>query len=574
MELIESTNRGFAVELGGDRSAWNGDRVMRLPYTVNYPSRSKRDCGWGPVMSRVALEDDGVCYQPHVLHSRYGNVAPPPSEKGRDRLNLSGDIPQLTPDDLNLSEFSQIRSAAENPPGGDQSGDGVAIARLMKNAGYSWRQAAGILLNPQNPVSAHFMRQRDVRRAVLRVIELVYSDDAIPSEDTKAAIDLIDPADWAAQITPSREWAVQGIVPWLQSTYLTGQGAVGKSLIAQQLATCISVGLPFLGLETRQSPAIYVTCEDDADELHRRQKAICEALQISLIELSGRLHLLSLAGEIANEMATFTPEGKMIVEKAYGQIEAKALEVGARFIVLDNIAHIFAGNENIRAQVAAFTSLMNRLAQKIGGSVLFLGHPNKAGQEYSGSTAWENQVRSRLYMGFVHDAEGGIPDINARIITNSKANYGPARSQLSFRWHDWAFVREDDLPKDQRAEIAAAIIVAGENAAFLDCLRERERQGEGRQVGPSPGPNYAPKQFEGMAQAKGFRKAALKRAMDRLFSIGRIETHTYRNTAKSRDVTAIREILEHPEPSPEPFPNTIPDQALRSPEAARAHTHI
>src|SRR3546814_20697914 len=48
--------------------------------------------------------------------------------------------------------------------------------------------------------------------------------------------------------------------------------------------------------------------------------------------------------------------------------------------------------------LASFVSLMNRLAMKVDGSVLLIGHPNKAGDSFSGSTAWENQVRSRLFM--------------------------------------------------------------------------------------------------------------------------------------------------------------------------------
>src|SRR3546814_19737218 len=63
-----------------------------------------------------------------------------------------------------------------------------------------------------------------------------------------------------------------------QATYLTGPGSAGKSLLGQQLATCHALGRPFLGVDTRGGPALYITCEDDKDELHRRQAAICRAL--------------------------------------------------------------------------------------------------------------------------------------------------------------------------------------------------------------------------------------------------------------------------------------------------------
>src|SRR3546814_16077615 len=107
---------------------------------------------------------------------------------------------------------------------------------------------------------------------------------------------LLNPADWQEKDVPSREWAWADYIPHRQATYLTGPGSAGKSLLSQQLCTCIALGLPFMGKDTRQAVAIYVTCEDDADELHRRQKAICDALCVPLSALSGKLHIVRLTG--------------------------------------------------------------------------------------------------------------------------------------------------------------------------------------------------------------------------------------------------------------------------------------
>ena len=372
---------------------------------------------------------------------------------------------------------------------------------------------------------------------------------------------LLDLGAWESMDTPAREWVLTDWIPARQATYLTGPGSAGKSLVAQQLCTCIALGLPFLGVETRQAVAIYVTCEDDADELHRRQKAICEALGVPLSALVGKLHLVSLAGAIGNELATFDPNGRMIVADAFRTVRETAIATGAGFVTLDNVAHLFAGNENIRNQVAAFCGLLNQLAHAMDdGAVLFLGHPNKAGADYSGSTAWENQVRSRLFMETPKDADGVALDPDARVLSRGKANYARNGETLAFRWHRWAFIREDELPQDQRAALAATIASNGENEAFIKCLRERAAQGEGRGVGPSPGSNYAPAQFEGMAQSRGLKKDALRRAMDRLFTIGRIETYEHRNTEKGRTVTLIREVQSTPERSPERFPTTVPER--------------
>lgn len=366
---------------------------------------------------------------------------------------------------------------------------------------------------------------------------------------------LLDPAAWEGEPTPPREWALAEWIPARQATYLTGPGSAGKSLLAQQLCTCIAAGLPFMGVETRRATAIYVTCEDDADELHRRQKAICEALGVPLSGLAGRLHLVSLAGAIGNELATFDPSGRMILADAYRTLRETALATGAGFVALDNVAHLFAGNENIRNQVAAFCGLLNQLAQETGGAVLFLGHPNKAGDSFSGSTAWENQVRSRLFMETPKSDEGAMLDADARVLSRGKANYARTGETLAFRWHRWAFVREADLPPNYAQEIAVNVQTNGENEIFLACLAERNRQR--RPVSEKRSPTYAPTEFAKMPECRGIGKARLEAAMDRLFRIGRIERAVlWRDSEKGRDVAGLRETP--PNGAPERSHNTIP----------------
>ncbi len=332
---------------------------------------------------------------------------------------------------------------------------------------------------------------------------------------------LLDPSAWAGVTPPSREWALRDWIPARQATYLTGAGSTGKSLTAQQLCTCIAAGRPFMGVETQQAVAIYVTCEDDADELHRRQAAICEALRIDSRELSGKLHLVSLAGAIGNELATFDPDGRMKLSEAYATLRNTVLAIGAGFIALDNVAHLFAGNENIRNQVAGFCSALNGLAADADAAVLFLGHPNKAGDSFSGSTAWENQVRSRLFLEVPRAPDGGVLDRDARVLSRGKANYAANGETLAFRWHQWAFVRDEDMGDDWTREMASAAAAGHDNALFLACLDERNRQQRG--VSERASKTFAPIVFAAMPESKGIGKARLEAAMDRPFRLGEIE---------------------------------------------------
>jgi len=349
-------------------------------------------------------------------------------------------------------------------------------------------------------------------------------------------IALIDPATWEGIEPPAREWIWDGRIPLGQATYLTGPGSAGKSLLSQQLATSVALGRPMLGIDTQEVTSIYLTCEDDVAELHRRQAAICESMGVSLRSLSGRLHLASLAGGIGNEMATFDAEGRMTVTEAYERVEAAALATGATFIILDNVAHLFAGNENIRNQAAAFVGLMNKLAVTIGGSVLFLGHPNKAGQEYSGSTAWENQVRSRLFLDWGEvDEETRLPvDPDARVLRTGKANYGRKGNAIELRWHNGAFVTDDDLEADESREIADST----DDRIFMRCLDLRVKQQ--RAVSESKSSRtYAPKTFAGMPEGKAIGVRRLEAAMERLFSEDTIERGVIGRT-NGKDLIGLR----------------------------------
>lgn len=360
----------------------------------------------------------------------------------------------------------------------------------------------------------------------------------------------IDVADWQGMPVAPRRWLLDGWLPLGEAALLTGAGAMGKSLIAQQLATCIAAGRSFMGVEVEQCTSIYITCEDSDDdpnnELLRRQSSICESMGIRLDSLRGRLMVRSWKRCGMNELCAPDEHGTLQPTQRFVELRATALAMGVRFIVLDNASHMLGGDENKKRDVAAFAGMLNGLAEEIGGVVLLLHHPNKAGvldggdtsgNQFGGSVGWENHVRSRMFLSAI---EG---DDDARQMTNPKANYGPRNGgRLTFRWHNGAFVNDEDIPEDQRAELARNVTASAENAAFLACLKARADQGEDRGVGPNPGPNYAPTQFEKMPLAKGYNRTALAKAMERLFAIKAIETYTYENKAKGRSATLIREV--------------------------------
>lgn len=342
--------------------------------------------------------------------------------------------------------------------------------------------------------------------------------DVDPGEASEAiAAAAIATLDWAAlaKVKPApKAFVIPLLAPAGEVTLFTGAGSAGKSLLAQQLATALAVGVPTLRLDMGQAPAIYLTCEDDEGQLHWRQTHICKALGVPMANLAGKLEVASLRGALDNALGVAGPDGEFILSASYHRIAALIRRTGAKLVALDNVAHLFPGNENDRGEVTRFVNALNRLAGESGAAIILLGHPNKSGDDYSGSTAWLNAVRSQFVIE--HDLQSDM-----RTVTVGKANYARKGERLRFAWVDWAFVLEDDLPPDTARKLADTAKAHAGNDAFLRCLALCTAQR--RNVSHKPGSNYAPKIFAGMPEAKGMKKADFEAAMERLLSLKAIE---------------------------------------------------
>jgi KaiC/GvpD/RAD55 family RecA-like ATPase len=323
---------------------------------------------------------------------------------------------------------------------------------------------------------------------------------------------------------PPRDWVLEGLIPEGEITLFTGPGGAGKSLLAQQLATCVAAEIPFLGKKTGRledcgNAVLYVTAEDDETELDRRQRAINAA--VGAPDLDERLYLSSIRGRQGNELATFDRDGTLEKGDTFKLLSRSIIATGAQFVILDNVAHLFAGNENDRGQVTRFVNLLYSLVRTYGVTILLIGHPNKSGDNYSGSTAWLNAVRSQIHLDRIEDEHGNCLDPDARVLTLAKANYSRLGQRLEFRWHNFAFWRDEDLPRDMQAEIAQAARANGENAAFLRCLAAATARKKA--ISENPGANYFGSVFPKMPEGKGYGKDAFDRAFHRLLAIGEIE---------------------------------------------------
>ncbi|TVQ52094.1 MAG: ATPase, partial [Rhodobacteraceae bacterium] len=259
---------------------------------------------------------------------------------------------------------------------------------------------------------------------------------------------------------PPREWLAEDLIPSRTVTLLSGDGGVGKSLLALQLAVAVATGGAWIGRAVREGPAMVLSAEDDVDELHRRLDAILRADDLDFAA-AGDLTLRSLAGEDALLAALDRKSNMLAPTPLLAELDARLGEERPAVLILDTLADYFGGVENDRAQARAFIGILRGLAIAHGCAVVVLAHPSVAGMAsgsgLSGSTAWNASVRSRLYLDRLKDADGFEADAEARVLRTVKSNYARSGGEIALTWRGGVFVADpSETGLDRRAGGAKA----------------------------------------------------------------------------------------------------------------------
>jgi len=249
-----------------------------------------------------------------------------------------------------------------------------------------------------------------------------------------AALDGLEP--------PPFNWLLDHWLSW-HPTLLAGRGGIGKSLLVQQLGTALACGLPTWCAAVDPVSVLYFACEDDHDQLWRREAAICKQIGIGLSALKD-FHVDARYG-MENTLLT-TEFGRPMWTP---QLELLREQVGdwrADILILDNLGHTFGANENVRHDVTLFLNGIAGLVTDRPFCPILLGHPSKApNSEYSGSTAWENAVRMRWYLDDklpdAHADPEATPDPDYRVLAKRKTNY-TRMDYVQFRFNEGVLVPE------------------------------------------------------------------------------------------------------------------------------------
>jgi len=363
-----------------------------------------------------------------------------------------------------------------------------------------------------------------------------------PNDEPKADFKLfrIKASNWAGQERPPREFLDQRkFIPIRYVTILAGQGAIGKTLLALQLALACSTSTQWLGGWVKAGKVLIYSAEEPLRELHIRIDEICEAEQLSLDQLDG-LEIINLSNAINASLITNHPKSGLIQTGYYDALDDAVKEVRPVVVIVDNRSMVVDADENSRVVASFFIRAMGLIADRYGCAVLVLAHPSLSGLAQgtgtSGSTGWMNAARSFLYMrrpkedggrtGSYRGDDPGVPEMGdhgaddgVRELVNNKANYTRMDTKVNVKWEFYRFVCIDpplDQPKDTIGKESKA------ERVFMKLLHAYTKAG--REVSVSnASQNYAPKLFDRSRERENLNFRWFERAMESLLNQGKVK---------------------------------------------------
>jgi RecA-family ATPase len=364
--------------------------------------------------------------------------------------------------------------------------------------------------------------------------------DTVSSRDTTAAQpapardEPLSYVDLALDLTP-RQWHVLERIPMRNVSMLGGEGSIGKSLLLMQLSGATVLGKDWIGTLPEQGSVLYVSCEEDDEEVRRRMDDVARHLHSTRQEMiETGLRFISLAGKDA-VLAQPDRAGIMRPTPLFERIRRDAMEQRPKLIVFDTVADVFAGKENDRSQARQFVTLLRGLAIETESAVVIAAHPSLTGiatdTGLSGTTGWHNSVRARIYF---KPAPGDDPAL--RVLETRKSNYSAPGESILLRWRDGVYVVEPGKGTLERLAIEAEI-----DQLFLKLLRRFTEQG--RNVSDKKSPTYAPKLFAEQPEAteRKITSRMFAEAMERLFAANKLRVVTLGSASRMRSRIVERE---------------------------------
>lgn len=203
-------------------------------------------------------------------------------------------------------------------------------------------------------------------------------------------------------------YRIHGWIPEDGCTVLYGDGGVGKSTLALAAACAVQGGRPFLGLEVRSGPVLYVDYETTAPVQAQRLRRLARGL-----------------GYTTPPPVMYKCLSTPIVDVAL-DLQAQCARTGVAMVCVDSLGYA-VGDARAEKDLTIDTF---RALNALGRPVLVLSHVTKAGpsdKPYGSVYIW-NSARSVVEVKKHQDPGGGALYVG---LYHRKANDGPLSHPIS-----------------------------------------------------------------------------------------------------------------------------------------------
>jgi hypothetical protein len=546
--------RGIARVLSTDRTVVNPSRIMRLPGTINIPTKAKALKGRVPELT--------------TFRSEYPDARPPVTLEQMQRV-FGAEVPQaLSASLLDLNTAEQRKTADHYADilrrcrtDGEKHGGVRDLSAFLAGSGVA-RAAAEAMVREACPVW-----DRGVEALIDTAYEKFYapplhaaqpSSFDVPAEAAwPTAYDMFDEASLAP-----RQWVYGKHYLRRFVSVLASAGGVGKTSMQIVEALAICTGRPLLGEKVEEQCNVWlINLEDPMDEMQRRILAAMRHYGIKPEEVRGKL-FVDAGRDFSLNFAIQTREGitanTALVEYLNKRIPER--KIGAVFI--DPFVGAHQINENDNMAVNAVVAQIRQVADETNCAIGLVHHIRKGNGEDAtidsvrGAGSLIGAARAARVINKISEQDAlnlGVDPKEAQglfRVDDGKANLAPPASAAVFRrmegvqigngeWVGVAvpFVLPDEwdgMTPDTTNEILRIIDLGIPDAEGNEEYYSARPQDKDRWVGGVI-ISYA---FDDPAHAKNAAQA--KRIVSQWFKTGLLEDFEYRSVKQRKDRKGVR----------------------------------
>lgn len=407
---IERLNRLIAAVVEGD-SVHDAARVLRMPDTFNWKYGEPLDVNVMGMRPDRRYNIEHMCAL-FSAHAPAGGAGPAPNPAPRAALAANASLP------CRKAMWSGVAEGSRNAAC-------FQLAVDLKRQGLPEQPAYAALLN-WNKNNTPPMDARELERTVAGA----YSGDygglgcdkepmrslcepgcraAAPAVSVKPAGEpeperesplppgqaCWTPSELAAAGQEPEEFIVERLVPARGVTMLTGEGGLGKSFVALEMACACACGGEFLGrFACRQGPALIVDVENDESLLGRRIAKIAAGRGL---ELDGLQVRVAKSSEARRMMRIDSLEGRHWLEGLIAHYKPA-------LVVIDSMVAIHSQDENNNVVMRQVMMWLEGFAREHGLGLVLVHHHRKrgvyndAGQMMRGASDLRNATVSHIAM--------------------------------------------------------------------------------------------------------------------------------------------------------------------------------